>query len=175
RVSGYLQTVHFTEGAEVQAGDLLFTIDPRPYEAVVQQMEARVASSRSRAELTAQELENVAKLHGNGAISAEDYDRRGKAAAEAAAVLKGAEAELRQAKLNLEFTGIRSPVTGRVSDARVTMGNLITGGGTEPTLLTTVVSLDPIYCHIEADERSVLRYRQLHREGKRVSAQFGRV
>ncbi len=175
RVSGYLETVHFTEGAEVKAGDLLFTIDPRPYEAVVQQMEARVASSRSRAELTAQELENVAKLHGNGAISAEDYDRRGKAAAEAAAVLKGAEAELRQAKLNLEFTGIRSPVAGRVSDARVTMGNLITGGGTEPTLLTTVVSLDPIYCYIEADERSVLRYRQMHREGKRVSAQFGRV
>src|SRR5690606_4472994 len=108
-------------------------------------------------------------------ISAEDYDRRGKAAAEAAAILKGAEAELRQAKLDLEFTEIRSPVAGRVSDARVTMGNLITGGGSEPTLLSTVVSLDPIYCHIEVDERSVLRYRQLHREGKRVSAQFGRV
>lgn len=175
RVSGYLETVHFTEGAEVEAGALLFTIDPRPYEAVVQQMEARVASSRSRAELAAKELENVARLQGNGAISAEDYERRANASAEASAILKGAEAELRQAKLELEFTEIRSPVTGRVSDARVTMGNLITGGGSEPTLLTTVVSLDPIYCYIEADERSVLRYRRLHREGKRTSAQFGRV
>lgn len=175
RVSGYLQEVHFKEGAEINAGDLLFTIDPRPYEAMVQQVEARVASSQSRVELTANELQNVAKLQGNGAISAEDYERRAKAAAEAAAILKGAEAELREAKLDLEFTEIRSPITGRVSDARVTKGNLVTGGGTEPTLLTTVVSLDPIYCYIEADERSVLKYRQLHREGKRVSAQFGKV
>lgn len=175
RVSGYLEEVHFKEGAEINEGDLLFTIDPRPYEAVVQQMNARVNSSRSRAELAAKELENVAKLQGNGAISAEDYDRRAKAAADAAAIVKAAEAELQQAKLDLEFTEIRSPITGRVSDARVTKGNLVTGGGTDPTLLTTVVSLDPIYCHLEVDERSVLKYRQLHREGKRVSAQFGKV
>lgn len=175
RVSGYIQEVHFKEGAEVEAGDLLFTIDPRPYEAVVQRMDALVESARSRSELTAKELENVAKLQTNGAISAEDYDRRAKAAAEAASTLRAAEAEQRQAQLDLEFTQIRSPIAGRTSDARVTKGNLVTGGGSDPTLLTTVVSLDPIYCFIEADERSVLKYRQLHREGKRMSAQFGRV
>lgn len=175
RVSGYLEKVHFQDGAEVEAGQLLFTIDPRPYQAVVHQMESRVASAKSRSDLAAKELENVVRLQGKGVISAEDYERRSNAAADAAAVLKGAEAELEQAKLELEFTQIKSPVSGRVSNARVKMGNLITGGGNEPTLLTTVVPLDPIYCYIEVDERSVLKYRQLHREGKRVSAQFGKV
>ncbi len=175
RVSGYIEEVHFKEGAEIEAGDLLFTIDPRPYEAVVQRMEALVESARSRSELTAKELENVSKLQTNGAISAEDYDRRAKAAAEAASSLRAAEAELREAQLDLEFTKIRSPVTGRASDARVTKGNLVTDGIDDSNLLTTVVSLDPIYCHIEVDERSVLKYRQLYREGKRMSAQFGHV
>ncbi len=175
RVSGYIEEVHFKEGAEIEAGDLLFTIDPRPYEAVVQRMEARVASARSRVELTTKELENVSKLQVNGAISAEDYDRRAKAAADADGLLRAAEAELREAQLDLEFTKIRSPISGRASDARVTKGNLVTDGIDESNLLTTVVSLDPIYCHIEVDERSVLKYRQLYREGKRMSAQFGRV
>ncbi len=175
RVSGYIEKVHFKEGAEVEAGELLFTIDPRPYEAVVQRMEARVASARSRVELTAQELENVSKLQVNGAISAEDYDRRAKAAADAEGLLRAAEAELREAQLDLEFTTIRSPIAGRVSDARVTKGNLVTDGVDDSNLLTTIVSLDPIYCHIEVDERSVLKYRQLHRDGVRTSAQFGRV
>ena len=175
RVTGYLQEVHFKEGAEIKEGDLLFSIDPRPYEAIVERMEARVTSARSRAELTAKELENVTKLQGNGAISAEDFDRRAKAAAEAEGLLRAAEAELRAAKLDLEFTEVRSPINGRISDARVTKGNLVTSEAQESTLLTTVVSLDPIYCMIEVDERSVLKYRQLHREGKRVSAEFGRV
>lgn len=175
RVSGYLQEVHFTEGAEVKEGDLLFTIDPRPYEAIVERMEAGVANAKSRVDLTTQELENVAKLQSNGAISAEDYERRANAAAGAAASLRAAEAELREAKLNLEFTQIRSPIDGRVSDARITKGNVVTDGTDESSLLTTVVALDPIYCHIDVDERSVLKYRQLHREGKRISAQFGKV
>lgn len=175
RVAGYLEEVHFTEGAEVKEDDLLFSIDPRPYQAIVDRMEARVTSAKSRAELTAKELANVEELQTNGAISAEDYERRAKAASDAEGLLRAAEAELRAAKLDLEFTEIRSPINGRVSDARVTKGNLVTSEGRDSTLLTTVVSLDPIYCMIEVDERSVLKYRQLHREGKRVSAQFGRV
>lgn len=175
RVTGYLEDVHFKEGDEVNEGALLFTIDPRPYQAVVDRMEARVTSARSRAELAAKELENVTKLQDNGAISAEDFDRRAKAASDAEGMLRAAEAELREAKLNLEFTRIHSPIAGRTSDARVTKGNLVKSEGQESTLLTTVVSLDPIYCYIDADERSVLKYRELHREGKRVSAQFGRV
>lgn len=175
RVSGYLDEVHFEEGAEIEEGDLLFTIDPRPYQAIVERMEARVTSALSRAELTAKELENVAKLQSNGAISAEDYDRRAKAASDAEGMLRAAEAEMRAAKLDLEFTEIRSPISGRASDARVTKGNLVTGGERDATVLTTVVSLNPIYCLIDVDERSVLKYRQLYREGKRMSAQFGRV
>jgi RND family efflux transporter MFP subunit len=175
RVSGYLQEVHFTEGAEVTKGDLLFTIDPRPYEAMVQRMEALVTSAKSRADLAIQELENVAKLRNTRAISAEDYERRAKAATDASGLRQAAEAELRQAQLDVEFTQIRSPIAGRVSDARVTMGNLVTGGDRDSTLLTTVVSLDPIYCVIEIDERAFLKYDQLDREGARATPGLGRV
>ena len=175
RVSGYLDAVHFKEGAEVKQGELLFTIDPRPYEAIVHRMEARVSSARSRSELAASEAKNAISLKDTQAISAEDTERRIKAATEAEGILRAAEAELDEAKLDLEFTEVRSPISGRLSDARVTKGNLVTGGIQDASLLTTIVSLDPIYCYIEADERSVLKYRTLHREGKRVSAQFGKV
>ncbi|MBU6178599.1 MAG: efflux RND transporter periplasmic adaptor subunit [Verrucomicrobia bacterium] len=175
RVVGYLDQVHFTEGAEVKEGDLLFTIDPRPYEAVVERMEARVTSARSLAELTAYELANVAELKNKGAISEETYERRSKAASDAEGLLRAAEAELREAKLDLEFTKVRAPITGRVSDARVTKGNLVTPEGRDSTLLTTVVSLDPIYCMIDVDERSALKYRQLHPEENRTGSGFGAI
>ncbi len=175
RVSGYLDEVHFKEGAEINEGDLLFTIDPRPYEAIVERMEAQVTSAASRAELAEIESKNAASLQNSQAISSEEFERRAKAATEAQAILQSAQADLRAAKLNLEFTRIHSPVTGRVSDARVTKGNLVTGGTQDANLLTTVVPLDPIYCYLEVDERSVLKYRSLHREGKRISAQFGKV
>ncbi len=175
RVSGYLQEVHFKEGDEIAVDDLLFTIDRRPYQATVDRMVALVKSARSRAELAASELENVADLRNTRAISGEDYQRRAKAATDAAGLQAAAEAELRHAELDLEFTQIRSPIAGRVSDARVTKGNLVTGGDRDSTLLTTVVSLDPIYCILEVDERSVLKYRQLYREGKRMMPQFGLV
>lgn len=175
RVAGYLDQVHFTEGAEVKEGDLLFTIDPRPYEAVVERMEARVTSARSLAELTAYELANVAELKNKGAISEETYERRSKAASDAEGLLRAAEAELREAKLDLEFTKVRAPITGRVSDARVTKGNLVTPEGRDSTLLTTVVSLDPIYCMIDVDERSALKYRQLHPEENRTGSGFGAI
>lgn len=175
RVSGYLDEVHFKEGAEVEEGALLFTIDPRPYEAIVQRMEARVSSARSRTELAASEAKNAIALKDTQAISAEETQRRIKIASEAESILRAAEAELEEAKLNLEFTKVHAPIAGRLSDARVTKGNLVTGGIQDASLLTTIVSLDPIYCYIEADERSVLKYRELHRQGSRISAQFGKV
>lgn len=175
RVSGYLDEVHFKEGAEVEEGELLFTIDPRPYEAIVQRMEARVGSARSRTELAASEAKNAITLKDTQAISAEETQRRIKIASEAESILRAAEAELEEAKLNLEFTKVHAPIAGRLSDARVTKGNLVTGGIQDASLLTTIVSLDPIYCYIEADERSVLKYRELHRQGSRISAQFGKV
>ena len=175
RVSGYLEEVHFKEGAEVKAGDLLVTIDPRPYEAAVQRAQADVASARSRAELAKTEAENAGPLLKSQAISSEESVRRMKAAAEANSALKAAEALLKAAELDLEFTRIRSPITGRISDARVTKGNLVTGGTKDATLLTTIVSLDPIYCFIECDERSALKYRTMHKDGTRQSALFAQI
>lgn len=175
RVSGYLDTVHFKEGTDVKADELLFTIDPRPYEAIVQRMEAQLSSARTRADLAAKEASNVLSLRDSQAISSEAYERRIRSAAEASAQARAAEADLRSAQLDLEFTRILSPVAGRVSDARVTKGNLVTGGTKDATLLTTVVSLDPIYCHLDVDERSALKYRALYREGKRSSAAFDKL
>jgi len=175
RVSGYLDTVHFSEGAEVKAGDLLFTIDPRPYEAAVQRITAEVSNARSRAELAATEAKNANQLRSNQAISAEEYERRIKTAAEAEGSVRAAEATLKTVQLDLEFTQIRAPISGRISNARVTKGNLVTGGTKDATLLTTLVSLDPIYCYIDVDERSALKYRELHKEGKRASALFGKI
>ncbi|MEQ1838766.1 MAG: efflux RND transporter periplasmic adaptor subunit [Verrucomicrobiales bacterium] len=174
RVSGYITEVHFKEGAEVEVGELLLTIDPRPYESIVARMEAQVSSARSRAELAELESKNAVGLRDSRAISAEEYERRIKSATEIKGILRAAEADLKAAQLDLEFTQIRSPIAGRVSDARITKGNLVEGGA-DSSILTTVVSLNPIYCNIEVDERSVLKYRKMHREGTRVSAQFGIV
>lgn len=175
RVSGYLEEVHFKEGTEVKEGDLLVTIDPRPYEAAVQRAQADVSSARSRAELAKTEAENAGPLLKSQAISSEENVRRLKAAAEANSAMKAAEALLKAAELDLEFTRIRSPINGRISDARVTKGNLVTGGTKDATLLTTVVSLDPIYCFIECDERSALKYREMHKLGTRKSAMFAEI
>ena len=175
RVSGYLDTVHFREGAEVKVGDLLFTIDPRPYEAAVQRMTAEASNARSRAELAAIEAKNASQLRSNQAISSEEYERRIKTAAEAEGSVRAAEATLKTVQLDLEFTQIRAPISGRISDARVTKGNLVTGGTKDATLLTTVISLDPIYCYIEVDERSALKYREMHKQGIRESALFAKI
>jgi len=175
RVSGYLEEVHFKEGTEIKEGDLLVTIDPRPYEAAVQRAQADVSSARSRAELAKTEAENAGPLLKSQAISSEESVRRLKASAEANSSMKAAEALLKAAELDLEFTRIRSPINGRISDARVTKGNLVTGGTKDATLLTTVVSLDPIYCFIECDERSALKYREMHKLGTRKSAMFAEI
>lgn len=175
RVSGYLTQVSFKEGTEVKAGDLLFTIDPRPYEAIVERAEAMLAQAKTAAELAGVEAKNATALRQGQAISVEESERRLKSAAGEQAGVRGAEAALRAARLDLEFTQIRAPISGRISDARVTEGNLVNGGTQNATLLTTIVSLDPIYCEIEADERSVLKYREMHKSGERISALFSRI
>lgn len=175
RVSGYITQVSFKEGTEVKAGDLLFTIDPRPYEAIVERAEAMLAQAKTAAELAGVEAKNATALRQGQAISVEESERRLKSATGELAGVRAAEAALRAAKLDLEFTQIRAPISGRISDARVTEGNLVSGGTQNTTLLTTIVELDPIYCEIEADERSVLKYRQMHKQGERVSAMFERI
>jgi RND family efflux transporter MFP subunit len=175
RVSGYLDKVHFKEGTVVQAGDLLFTIDPRPYAAEASRLRAEVERTRTRVEMAQVESRNAERLRQSSAISIEETERRLKALAETLGGLKAAEAALQSAELDLQFTEVRSPITGRISNARVTAGNLVRGGTQETTLLTTVVALDPIHCYFEVDERSALKYRDLIRTGQRASALDGSI
>lgn len=176
RVSGYLDKVHFKEGTDVKENDLLFTIDPRPYQAIVDRAQAELERASTHAELAASEAKRAEGLVASRAISAEDFEQKVKTKVEAQASVRGAEAALATAKLDLEFTQVRAPIAGRISDARVREGNLIIGGNTDSaTSLTTIVAVDPIYCYIDVDERSSLKYRQLYREGKRESALFGEV
>jgi RND family efflux transporter MFP subunit len=166
RVSGHLDTVHFKEGSVVQQGDLLFTIDPRPYAVEAARLQADVERMRTRVELARIESRNAEQLRASSAISNEEMERRFKALGETLGSVKAAEAALEAAQLDLEFTEVRSPITGRISNARVTAGNLVRGGTQETTLLTTVVALDPIHCYFEVDERSALKYRDLIRSGQ---------
>ena len=172
RVSGYLDKVHFKEGKEVQKGDLLFTIDPRPYQAEFDRAQAEFERAQNQAELAKSEADRAKRLITTKAISQEDLDTKTRTYASVLAAVRSAKGTLDSAKLNLEFTEIHSPIAGRTSRAAVTAGNLISGGvsGAGATLLTTVVSQDPLYCYVDVDERSILKYLQLRREGKRESA-----
>src|SRR2546422_10543285 len=172
RVSGYLDKVHFKEGKEGKKGDLLFTIDRRPYRADLDRAVADYERAQSQTELAKNDADRAQKLILTKAISTEDYDTKVKTYTSAQAAEKSAKATLDLATLNWEFTEIHAPIAGRISRALVTEGNLISGGvsGAGATLLTTIVSLDPLYLYGDADERAILKYRRLSQEGKRVSA-----
>jgi multidrug efflux system membrane fusion protein len=156
RVSGYIQKVAFTAGSEVRKGDLLFQIDPRPYQAELARAEGELAQAHSAAALASRTLERSKPLAAAQAISREDFDNRTAAAERAAAAESAARAAVETARLNLEWTSVRSPLAGRAGRAEVTAGNLVQAGG--GVRLTTVVSLDPIYVSFDADERSFLKY-----------------
>jgi RND family efflux transporter MFP subunit len=172
RVSGYLDKVHFKEGKEIKKGDLLFTIDPRPYQAEFEHANAEYERMVSQTDLAKNDFERAKRLIVTKAISEEDYDTKAKAYATTQAAMRSAKATMDLAKLNLQFTEIRSPINGKISRALVTEGNLISSGisGSGATLLTTIVSLDPLYCYADPDERAILKYLRLSREGRRVSA-----
>ena len=167
RVSGYIDKVAFTEGSLVKMGDLLFVIDPRPYQAEYDRAAADVKRFKTALELARVELTRVQHLKDSGAVSQEELDERKSTVAQAEANVGGSEASLESAALNLNFTKVSSPVAGRVSRAEVTRGNLVTGGINGGTLLTSVVSIDPIYLYFDADEQSFLRYSQMARAGQR--------
>jgi len=172
RVSGYLDKVHFKEGKPVQKGDLLVTIDPRPYQAEFDRADAEYQRTQSQAELAKNDFERANRLILTKAISDEDLDTKAKNYSTILAAVRSAKAEADLARLNLGFTEIRAPIDGRISSALITEGNLVSGGvsGAGASLLTTLVSLDPLYCYGSADERAILKYIRLSREGKRDSA-----
>ena len=170
RVSGFVRRVAFAEGKEVRKGDVLFEIDPRPYAADLARAEAEVEVARTRAELAARDVERAGKLVAVQAISKEEFDARTAGRAEGEAAVRAAEAAVETARLNLEWTRVRSPIAGRVSNAQVTEGNLVQAGPPTATLLTTVVSLDPIYVYFEGDEQTYLKYAALARAGDRPSS-----
>ncbi|MBV2184298.1 MAG: efflux RND transporter periplasmic adaptor subunit [Rhizobium sp.] len=156
RVGGAIQSVNFREGALVKAGDLLFTIDPAPYEATVAQANGQVASAEARVALANTELERGRRLASNRTISQSDLDQRQNAVAEAEAALKTAQAVLRSAVLELDYTKVRAPVSGRAGKVAITVGNLVAAGSSS-SALTTLVSADPIYASFNASEEIVAR------------------
>lgn len=170
RVTGYIESVDFAEGSLVRKGDLLFVIDPRPYRAELAKAEADLARAFARSELSSSDVVRSEKLLGVKAVSREEYDQRLNAQREAQANVDAARAAVTSAKLNLEFTRITAPINGRVSRAVVTAGNLVTGGSTSAQLLTTVVSIDPIYVAFEGDEQVYLKYTEMARQGDRPSS-----
>jgi RND family efflux transporter MFP subunit len=170
RVTGYIESVNFSEGSTVRKGDLLFVIDPRPYRAQLSIAEAELARAVARSELAASDAARSKSLVDIKAVSREEYDTRVNASREATANVAAARAAVDAAKLNLEFTRVTSPIAGRVSKAAITAGNLVTGGSNAATLLTTVVSLDPIYVTFEGDEQIYLKYTALAQRGERQSS-----
>ena len=170
RVSGYIDKVAFSEGSMVKSGDLLFVIDPRPYQAENDRAAADVKRYSTALDLARIELTRVQQLKDSGAVSEEELDERKSTVASADANLAGSRAALESAALNLNFTRVTSPIAGRVSRAEVTRGNLVTGGINGGTLLTSVVSMDPMYLYFDADEQSYLRYTKMASSGQRPSS-----
>jgi RND family efflux transporter MFP subunit len=160
RVSGYVTAVHFKEGARVRQGDLLFTIDPRPYQAEVDRLGATLNQMRAEQKLAESNAERARKLLAQHAISTQEADRLGTAAASAKAQAAATGAALEAAQLDRGFTEVRAPIDGRVSNARITAGNLVTPAD----VLTSVVSVDPVYAYFDIDEHSYLKLDRLRRE-----------
>jgi RND family efflux transporter MFP subunit len=158
RVTGYIKRVTFAEGKEVKKGEVLFEIDPRPYEADLARAEAELESARSAASLAKSEVQRAGKLVDMQAISREEFDSRTSAEVQGGAQVRALEAAVQTARLNLEWTRVRSPIAGRVSNALVTAGNLVQAGPPAGAVLTTVVSVDSMYLYFDSDEQTYLRY-----------------
>lgn len=156
RVAGAVQAVHFREGALVRQGDLLITIDPAPYAADVERAEAQVVAAQARVSYTHSEHERARRLLSEQAIAQREYDERLNAQREADANLRAAQASLQTARLSLGYTQVRAPVSGRIGRLEVTVGNLVAAGPGAP-VLTTLVSVSPIYASFDADEQVIAR------------------
>ena len=170
RVSGFIDSIHFRDGQIVKQGDLLFVVDPRPYRFAVEQAKADLERAQAKLELANLDVERATPLVRNQTLTGREFDTRQSTQKDAAAGVLSSQASLRQAELNLEWTEVRAPIAGRVSDRRVDAGNLITGGSTGATLLTAIVSIDPIHFVFDGSEADFLRYLRLDAAGGRQSS-----
>ncbi len=170
RISGAVDTINFVDGQIVKTGDLLFVIDPRPYQIAVDGAKADIAKARAQVEVAANDVARAQQLVENRTITLRDVDQRQANLDVAKAQLLSAEAALRNAELNLEWTRVRAPIPGRVSDHKVDVGNLVEGGQSGATLLTTIVTLDPIHFVFDASEADYIRYARLASAKERPSS-----
>ncbi|HXX26176.1 MAG TPA: efflux RND transporter periplasmic adaptor subunit [Pseudolabrys sp.] len=176
RVSGYLDGIHFKDGQLVKQGDLLFTIDKRPFQFTLDQARANLQTAKSNLAYTEADLNRGRELVGQKTITEQIFEQRAQAFRNAQASVAGSEAAVRQAELDLQFTELRSPVDGRIGDRRVSVGNLVTGGASGgTTLLGTIVSTDPIYFEFTFDEASFLRYERMAKGGSDIASRNASV
>src|SRR6266853_4676594 len=167
RVSGYIERIAFKDGDEVKAGALLFVIDPRPYRAAYDSAGAQLARARTAEQLAQEQEKRAQALIAAKAISREEFDTRRAGSTQSSADVRVAEAAVATAKLNLDFTEVRSPIAGRVGRAMLTLGNLAQA---DQSVLTSVVSQDPVYVYFQPDEQAFLRYAELARKGERAKS-----
>jgi membrane fusion protein, multidrug efflux system len=170
RVSGFIDSIHFKDGQIVKQGDLLFIIDPRPYRLAVEQATADRDRTRAKLAIARSDVERATPLLRSQSVTEREFDTRKSTQEDASAAVMSADAALKQAQLNLEWTEVRAPIAGRISDRRVDAGNLIAGGQSGATLLTSIVSIDPIHFVFDGSEADFIHYLRLAAAGERPSS-----
>ena len=170
RVSGYIDQVNFKEGSMVKQGDLLFTLDKRPFEIAVEAAKAEIARARAQVEFAKADVERAGPLVESKALSEQVYEQRKSSLGVAEAQVMAAAAQLKSAALNLEWAEVRAPISGRISDKKIDVGNLVLGGQVSSTLMATIVTIDPIHFVFDASEADYMRYARLNASGQRPSS-----
>jgi RND family efflux transporter MFP subunit len=170
RVSGFIEQVNFKEGSDVKEGDLLFTLDKRPFEIAVESAKADIARAKAQVEFAQADVTRAAPLAESKVLSEQVFEQRKSSLGVAEAAVMSAKAELKSAELNLEWSEVRAPISGRISDKKIDVGNLVVGGQVNSTLLATIVSIDPIHFVFDAAESDYLRYERLSISGGRTSS-----
>ncbi|HEY8128140.1 MAG TPA: efflux RND transporter periplasmic adaptor subunit [Hyphomicrobium sp.] len=170
RVSGYVDQVNFKEGSTVKQGDLLFTLDKRPFEIAVESAKAEAARAKAQVDFAKADVERAAPLVQSKALSEQVFEQRKSTLGVAEAQVMSAAAQLRSAELNLEWAEVRAPISGRISDKKIDVGNLVIGGQANSTLMATIVTTDPIHFVFDASEADYMRYARLNQSGARASS-----
>lgn len=170
RVSGYIDQVNFKEGSTVKQGDLLFTLDKRPFEIAVEAAKAEIARAKAQVDFAKADVERATPLVESKALSEQVFQQRKSTLGVAEAQVMAAVAQLKSADLNLEWTEVRAPISGRISDKKIDVGNLVLGGQINSTLMATIVTIDPIHFVFDASEADYMRYARLNLSGQRASS-----